>query len=226
MNVQFEKSTNEFLFDSLLSIGTFFNISISQENLVDRISQLSEEKKSIAMRSLADFNSVLQSAQIQKIDISKNSNFLKFWLKEMGYRAPFEIDDYIAEGDIIEIYDLDMVQISRNHTFYKFCSYDPLTLATTPFPILFKRDDSINKILFQHIEKCLDGNTQIHEISTPTHTMQEHYARNSKVYQIEHKYCSPLFKVGDSKPMAIFCTQRAKCIGTSNISGIGKVYDH
>lgn len=214
------------LFDAIWIIGKSYGRPYQKEDLSARITALSETQKLHAMQSLIQFASIIVDAETHRIDITKNLDFLKFWLQEMGFEAHFDLEKYITNDDIVEIYDHDLVQIGRNHIFYKFCSYDPLTLATVPFHELFRRDNSINEIIFTHAKKCLDSSTKVHKIETPIHTMQEAFARNSKVFEIEHKYCSPLFKRGSHEPIAIFCTQRAKYIGDSNISGTGKIFNH
>lgn len=214
------------LFDCIETVGSKFGHPYTKESLVKQVENLSDLQKEGATTSLLKFSEVLKKAEIERIPLDDDCGLLNLWLKEMGFYLSFDPKDYLSKGDIVEIYDRDFVQIYRNNTFYKFCSYDPLTLATTPFPQLFKRDDHINEIIFKRAQECLKNLKSIRTIDTPLHTMQEHFARNSRVYEIEHKYCSPVFKSSSNESIAFICTQKASYIGESNIIGMGKIFDH
>lgn len=215
---------DEHLSDVIREIGRLFGRPYSEKELCQRVPSLTDDQRMGVVKSLSQFSQIIRMAYAERIPLNDDVRILEYWLEKMQFRIDFPAEQYIDYGNIVEVYDLDFIQLYRNHEFYKFCTYDPLTLATTPFPQLFKRDESINQILFNLIERCLKGK-KIIPMDDPIHQMYESFSRDSRVYQIDHKYIAPVFKKQSLEPIAFFVTQKAKYIGDSNISGMGRVYD-
>ena len=115
------------------------------------------------------------------------------------------------------------MQMYRNQEFFKFCSYDIFTVLTQPFDVLFRRDAEISQLIFQRAQACLKEMKGVEPANVPPHEMQEHFARNSKIFSIDHKWCSPVVSSLTGKTLGLFCSQRATEHGKSNVSGIGFV---
>lgn len=172
---------------------------------------------------VANRNYLLHTITEKRIHPSDDIRMLQEFLDQHNLYLPFELKKYIDEGDIIEIYSEDFVQIYRNKTFFEFCSYDMDTILSNSFDTLFRRDPEITKALLSQAQLCLTQFTGVQPIGTPVHYMQEHFANNSKIFKIEHKWCSPVVSKINNKTLGLFCSQKATLQGNSNVYGIGFV---
>jgi len=161
---------------------------------------------------------------LQQIQFNPEVRSLQKFLDEHGFYLPFNIESYIDPGDIIEVYSEDCVQIYRNSALEKLCSYDRETLETQPFDVLFKRDLEITEALIERTKECLGGPKEVSAINVAPHYMQEKYAKNSRVFYIEEKWCSPLLSKKTDNVMGFFASQQARLVGESNIAGLGNSY--
>ncbi len=143
------------------------------------------------------------------------------FLDKYSLRVPFAPEEFIADGDIVEVYTEDFVQLYRNNNFFKYCSYDLKTLLQHPFDVLFRRDEEVTRKIAERALECLNHGKGIEPVGIEPHLMQEHFARNNRVFRIEHKYCSPVFSKVTGQVMGFFCSQRATPFGHSNVSGLG-----
>ena len=172
--------------------------------------------------SLMKYRNYLVSVIIEKeIDPADNNLMLEEFLSQYGLELPFDIKKYIDEGDIVEIYSEDFVQIYRNSEFFKFCSYDIYTILSNPFDKLFRRDPEITEAIVKRAIACMGAAKGVEPAGVPPHLMQEHFARNSKVFKIHHKWCSPVLSKETGAVMGFFCSQRAELYSESNVVGIG-----
>jgi hypothetical protein len=98
---------------------------------------------------------------------------------------------YLSQGDIIEIYSIDHVQLYRNFEFFRQCSYDLLTLVTVQWPELYERAQKHTDQIFASVQHTLDiGRTQAY--SMDTHIMRERYLDAKRVFSNRMKYLVPL----------------------------------
>jgi hypothetical protein len=171
---------------------------------------------------IQSYRNFLVHATIEKqIDPDDDILMLREFLDYHNLEVPFPLDRYIDKGDIVEVYGEDFIQIYRNRTFFNFCSYDIYTILTNPFDVLFRRDTEITEKLIRRGVECLTTMKGIEPIGVSPHLLQEHYARNSKVFLINDKWISPVFSKVTGKVMGLLNTKRAKVHGASNVTGIG-----
>lgn len=157
----------------------------------------------------------------ERIKPSEDIKMLKEFLKAYKLRLPFELEDYVDEGDLLEIHTEDLVQIYRNRAFFDYCSYDLCTLLSHPFDVLFRRDPEVSERLVKIAVRALKEGKTIERVDAPPHYMQEHFARNNRVFRIEHKWISPVYSNVTNQVLGIFSSQSAQVVGTSNVTGIG-----
>src|SRR5690606_12242299 len=101
---------------------------------------------------------------------------------------------------------------------------DLYTVLAHPFDVLYRREPEINVRCLKAVQECLSNPGKgIRPVGVPAHTMQEHFARNNKVFRIEPKWLSPVYSKITGKVMGVLVTQKAHILGTSNVTGIGFV---
>lgn len=98
----------------------------------------------------------------------------------------------IQSGQLIEIYNLEMVQVYRNFEFFKQCSYDLLTLVTFPWNSLYLRPSSVTKALYARAQQILESTQETTHYHLPPHVLKENLPNSRKVFLVEMKTLTPL----------------------------------
>ncbi|MEQ1665720.1 MAG: hypothetical protein ABL927_10130 [Bdellovibrionales bacterium] len=201
-----------------LDIANLLSIAPPPQNLLKNETALPAP----ILNSLVKYRNYLVHAIVEK-EINPKNDILMFksFLDFYSLTVPFDIEKHVSPGDIIEVYGEDFVQIYRNRTFFDFCSYDIYTLLSNPFQTLFRRDEDITAKITEKAMQCLTKGAGIEAVGVEPHLMQEHFARNDKVFEIENKWCSPVYSRVTGSVLGLFCTMKAKNKGRSNVHGIG-----
>jgi hypothetical protein len=147
--------------------------------------------------------------------LSQDRLFLWRMFHNMGVHPSSDLMSSILNGDVVEIYNADYVQVFRNLAFFSYCSFTLDELLCRPFWELFRRDPSVqNRLMavgvamFQH---KITG-TQLLDIGP--HTVDEIDSPACYHSVIENKIASPLFDAG-GKIIAVVTTIRSlSCVMT------------
>jgi len=117
--------------------------------------------------------------------------FLLF-LKRSGLRLPNqdEFVDLIAEGDIIEVYDLNLTQIYRSWSVFKVTSYTLADLLVFPFDMLYERPSWILGRLMELVPKALSPQLPIVDFKAEGVKLQERLNSHKNIILFSMKYCT------------------------------------
>jgi len=174
--------------------------------------------------NVLSYFSFLQNAIVdQQIEPEDDSTLVDAFLDAIDCEVPPGLTGKIDSGDIVEIHSEDFVQIYRNRRFFEFCTYDLDTVLTTPFDVLFRRDQEIMGLLFQRAVEVIQGLFEYSYELVPKHKMQEHFSGSSTLSEIQLKLSAPFRSRKTGKYLGFFTTQAARPIGKSNVQGIGFV---
>lgn len=114
----------------------------------------------------------------------------------------------ITEGDIIELYNEDGVQVFRNLEFFDFCSYCIEELYCVEWWRLFQRDDQISSQLLEMIPKLFQKKyPEGLEAPLPRHQVVETFSRDKFHIDFFMKYIGPLFH--NKRVSALICIEKA-----------------
>lgn len=108
-----------------------------------------------------------------------------------GYRCRFDLDSYISEGDVIEIYNADFMQLYRNLTFFDLTGYTFLDLLENEFHRLYSRPEFVTLKVMQQVQQVLSTEMPL-KCSIPIHEMVEVLSPEQRCFLTEYRYIIPL----------------------------------
>lgn len=165
------------------------------------------ESLSICCQSFASASS---TSNLQTVD----AQALRWALSRLRLSVPEDFYSAIRPGDVVEVYEFsEFRQIWRNLEFLRLCSYDVITLSTTPLPELFARDEAINQLIFN---EAMAAKTE-HRTSpfnVPEHELVERLDKHNLVFRIGTKFRTPVFNQGN-EVVGFVSTLRAELVGSA-----------
>jgi|GEM_PF-3861168 len=145
-----------------------------------------------ALQFMAPYRAIYEKLEIEGLPINDHEAF-RCALNQFNLKTVDDVEQFFDSGDIIEIYDMNLVQMYHNLTFYLYCSYDILQLATTPLYQLYTRDAESNAAIVKKIDEVLkDPNRRTVKFTVPEHYLKETKIKTPARFKINFKYISPL----------------------------------
>lgn len=191
-------------------------LSTNKLNLVNQLNVLSDFAKKLNINikpfdNLAQIENVTESITDEiynfikdYLDILLNSNIdneppcrvekiiFEKALKNLNLKTLDNMDCFLNENDIIEIYDIQGFQKYRNLIFLKFCSFDLFTLYSKSFIDLYERSTEFNGQILNAIEDVINNPKGTIKFNCGEHLIKEKYLNNKKIFKIKPKWISPL----------------------------------
>lgn len=163
------------------------------------------------MRAIAylDANIEILNECVASGESPKNSAQM-LWriLRKIKATPEMDIFDKIEEGDVVEVYYDDHVQIFRNLEFFNYCSFTVDELLCGKWYNLYKRDFvstlKMLRMAFKLLSRKLDVTTAW---NVPEHIFDEVGSEEKLRHSIILKYASPIKSQGHM--IGAICTSRA-----------------
>lgn len=184
-------------------------VSGYNQNALNRFKSLSGEQKKNIIKQLQDYVTSCELANQRGIHLKETKRLLKYHLGLLGLVAPKSLLDSLDDGDVVEAYNLDQVQIFRSVVFLELCHYTLADVLTHEWYHLYERDDVINKMIVENINKVLHENNDLVWSGIPEHSMVEKFSDPRGVFRCWLKYFSPIFS-GPNQRAGFVCTIGAK----------------
>lgn len=138
--------------------------------------------------------------------------FLWSICKRMHLRPVSDVLAYVENGDVIEIYDLDHLQIFRNFAFFSLSSYTIEDLLCRPIEHLIARPEDLQGRVFDVALGILSGKLRgTQHLDFGVHAIDEIDSTRRNRSMVEHKLFSPLFGK-DGAVAALMSTTRVHSI--------------
>lgn len=146
---------------------------------------------------------------------SNSAQMLWRILKKIKATPEMDIFDKIEDGDVVEVYYDDHVQIFRNLEFFNYCSFTIDELLCGKWYNLYKRDFvttlKMLRMAFKLLTKRLEVTTAW---SVPEHVFDEVGSEEKLRHSIVLKYVSPIKNQGEM--IGAICTSRATPVQHNN----------
>ena len=149
------------------------------------------------------------------------ANRLRRALDGFGLRAFDEnVFNQIADDDIVEFYSDMGVQLYRNTTFVKLCSYSLLDLAVNSWEDLYEKPTTVINTMQTVIQDLLSSLEGTKSFGLAPFVQKEKflYARTLRTYMVNPKIISPLVEIHSGKRTAFITTFKAEIIAEGNES--------
>jgi hypothetical protein len=150
----------------------------------------------LAVRCIEGFNDICTSALSNNIDLKDRSWQMTWWIiRAAGFTPPSDLFSYILDGDIIEIYDADHIQIFRSFNFFSLVSYSLDEIHNYEWFELYNRDEEIMKTMIAELTNLVASGKKTLMVSPfPPHVVAEKFSPRKKANEVAFKCFSPLFK--------------------------------
>jgi hypothetical protein len=156
--------------------------------------KLTPEQQTQALSRLTVYYKIMSTATEAKIELRDDKSLLWWALKEFKLRPTSDILDKLDEGDVIEVYDSNFVQIYRNFQFFRICSYTLEELFSYEWPVLFDREAHITESLIKDCMKVLSSpERKTIRFEVADHIIRENFSPKKFHIKAVHKVISPLF---------------------------------
>jgi hypothetical protein len=191
-------------------------------NQLDSISEIKQNEAQIYLNSY--FNSLGQvlNSEIEpakSFDLNFEIEFTKRFLAVEGLFVSDDIWATLRDGDVIEIYNLDGIQIFRSFSFFKYCSYTLTDILSQEWFNLWDRPRTIIEAMHNNVGRALESSKSIFKTDVPTHVLRETNMAK-ELHGVKPKACLVTFKniaVVSSHPLSripkgFICTSTAELI--------------
>jgi hypothetical protein len=160
-----------------------------------KLSTMSIEHQLRLATTLSEYMEIIREPGVEKstprdIDLLHLRKFLQrkgLFIKDSNY------EDFILDGDLIEVYDATGAQLFRNIEYFNYSTYTVWEVATESWENLYYRPSTITHIMLQEWAKLFgsSGETPF-KINVPKHILKEIGGRQG-LCEIEFKWGWPLF---------------------------------
>lgn len=146
-------------------------------------------------------------------------------LRHFGLEVDESFWATVTEGDLIEVYGRNMVQLYRNLEFFRICGYSILEVSTIEWFDLWERPTSILKEMMRMAESAFEENVPVRSYNVPRHILRETRSANPQLgYEpranlVDFKVMAPIRVKGQSKGVGAIVTSRGEPIITGADSG-------
>lgn len=123
-------------------------------------------------------------------------DLLKVCAQKLQIRFHENVFNKMTNQDIVEIYDINLVQIYRNIGFFNLCSYSLLDLLSYEFYALYERSLQVNSWLMEAGRELYRKRNSFEPLSLqhiPKHFMREIFSEEKFSFMIEFKEMYPVY---------------------------------
>ncbi|CAB5221152.1 hypothetical protein UFOVP244_93 [uncultured Caudovirales phage] len=168
-----------------------------------------EAVQSAAIHQVKSYTELLADAVRNKIPLTNDKQLAWFAMRKLGLIPPSDFLNHVADGDIIEIYNPEGVQIFRSFEFYKLIQYSIADITFHAFDSLWRRDQKIlAQIIDQGFVKGFSGTRTPYKLEIDDHLVAEAMLLEKKTFQLSFGWLCPLVN-RQNQVAAVLATSRA-----------------
>lgn len=167
----------------------------SQTSIKKLLSFNPEERRQFHVR-LQRFNTMMAGAVDSTKSHSDDRYFIELSAKKLGLIFDQGVYDILKPGDVVEIYNVDLMQVFRNFAFFDVCSYTLLDLMNNEFFELYDRSQLINHYIIEATTKINERPYDLSPISlqhVPKHLLQEKFSQDKLTSMVQFKWMYPVY---------------------------------
>lgn len=137
--------------------------------------------------------------------------FFSLSMRALRVSYPSDFLGYVADGDLIEAYDINRIQVFRNMRFMETSAYSLTEILSFDWPTLFDRSSMITDKIISYTDEVLWAENRTVPTDIPRHFIKEIRSKENQVCEVQFKVMAPLFS-GPDTPFGFLATCRANAI--------------
>ncbi|WP_413289430.1 hypothetical protein [Bdellovibrio sp. HCB337] len=174
-------------------------------------SQLNEEQKRTAVERLEGYYELCSEQLSEGQPLRDSKRFTWRALSKFGLVPTSNLLETIGDGDIVEIYNSEQVQVFRNLEFFDLCSYTLEELFCLEWYRLFRRESEVSSAIVAMVDE-LYAKKYPEGLSSPLphHIVAESISREKITLNFFMKFIAPLYK--NKQVAGLVCIEQAAII--------------
>lgn len=177
---------------------------------------LSEAQQVQVLNNFRFYFEVCSETLAQGATLRDDKVFVWRMFQKMKVHPPSELMSSIQEGEVIEIYNADFIQVFRNLCFFEICSYSLDELLCRPFWELIHRDEKITGLIVEQASKLLTGFNGVFQFEVPEHVITEIASRAKNRVTVQQRLGATLWNPQGS-PIALIALLKVKEITSGGL---------
>lgn len=198
-------------------VGTYSKSSLQK---LSEVSASKKEEIRVFFDNLSDWmEPEAGSPDTLEVDLDKEKTFLRRAFAHHGLWMHEDFWNTLSNGQVIEFYGTDGVQLYRNINFFTFCSYTLLDISVFEWYNLWQRPSQIQEQMNKDAAKVFSTATPIMQYKVPRHVLREVKPPSMEIDEhpplaclVQFKYAGSLFRGVDPRPAGAIATSEAEVI--------------
>jgi hypothetical protein len=167
----------------------------SQTSVLKLLSFNEKQRRQFDTR-LQRFNTLMSGSVDVEVAHKDDRYFIELCAKRMGLIFDKGVYDMLKTGDVVEIYNVDLIQVFRNFAFFDVCSYTLLDLINYEFFELYDRSQLINHYILEATATISKRGYDLSPLSlqhVPKHLLQEKFSQDKLTSMVQFKWMYPVY---------------------------------
>jgi hypothetical protein len=197
-----------------LAISRGLKLPKPQAQSLDRFQSLSRRVQDRFIGNLQLYQPIFEdflhmADEFLDVDVAGEWRCLEVAQQRYDLRFPSKLSDYIDEGDIIEIYDVDAIQVYRNLNFFRTTNYNLLDIISNPWMELWDRSRIVQGQLESMVARVMDTDAEdVSPCGVPQHILKERAFDQSQALITQPRFVTKVM-CGDGQPFGFLFTVKA-----------------
>ena len=172
------------------------------------------QRQQIVQKNIENYSRIIAAAKFELEEddlISKDDEVecLQHAFEEYDFKFKDDDFDFIDEGDIVELYSAENIQLYRNLQFLKVSPYDLLTTLTNEWTTLYERPNEVTKAIMDRVGEVMTSNlTAAAPFGVGPHLMKAVSKQDQVIVSISLKYIKPVFSTYNNNKVGFVVTQQ------------------
>lgn len=140
----------------------------------DRFLSIPADTQNMVVKAWDEQSSFIEAAIRAGLKATDELGMLNFALSRLNLLGDSSLMSEIREGDVIDIFNSEYVQIYRSYSYFALCNYSLVELSAYPWYELYERSMNLTRQLIEVADKVLSG--QVSRVSfdhLPEYTLRE-----------------------------------------------------
>ena len=185
--------------------------------VLENFSSLPLLRQRMLIKVLSDLCELMQESGPEpifpeRISIESEIFYLSSFLKKLNLKlADKDFFSQLENGEIIEIYDLEGLQIYRSWSAFQFCSYSIDQLMTYDWNTLFERPSHVVNYLYSVLPDIFGSLKTVH-YSIDEYLIKERFADNAKAFFYKMRKACAVLDAQTNEPKGFITTATARMV--------------
>lgn len=168
-------------------------LPVPHPDSIELFMQLPEARQRRFVESLEQYAPIFET-QLSHFEIDRSTSVeqerkcLQSTERNLGLKIHRSVYDQLAEGDVVEIYDVESIQIYRNINFFRTTNYSLIDVISNPWMRLWERPRRITEAIANRVQEVVSApGERLVPFDVAPHLLGEQAFGKSQVFSVTMK---------------------------------------